>query len=454
MEGKYLGIEVEDRFLKIVIMNKGKVTRTILEVMPDNMVVGGRIAAFHALAEYLREVVKHNKIRVRNTAIAIPSESYYIRRVRLPRMTHRQLLINIPYEFHDYLQEEPDQYVYDYAVLSSDEQELELLIAAFSKEQITQYKAMCKRAGLTLVKLVPDVLALQQVVLPPEDPAERRKRLAGEEKQKAAQLREEQKEEQKRQRVLEREKRRGKLSVDELSRRAAEEAKARGIHTEENSLMQANAEGMSLGAGSSLGTGVSMGAAPEGNAPGAGAPAGVGTTEGNSFGTGTAQQAELSPARASKDYAVLCMGYSRMQLHFFSGGAYEITRNLGASEKSLCEAIAAEKGVDVHIAQVMLDANQDGIAETELVTDQIQTMATEVMRVMNFYNYNNPRNSIDCIYYCGRAAHPVFAERIRESVDLPVRPLTELLPDGTDIQKNPEEDTLLLMMQGYGAVLE
>ncbi len=413
MAGKYLGIEVEDRFLKIIIMNKGKVTRTILEVMPDNMVVGGRIVAFHALAEYLREVVKHNKIRVRSTAIAIPSESYYIRRVRLPRMTHRQLLINIPYEFRDYLQEEADQYVYDYAVLSSGEQELELLIAAFSKEQIAQYKAMCKRAGLTLVKLVPDVLALQQVVLPPEDVAERRKRLAGEEKQRAAQIKEEQRQQQKQQRALEKEKRRGKLSVDELSRRAAEEAKAHGIHTDETALQQDAAQSEDK-----------------------------------------VQQTELRTASQSKDYAVLCMGYSRMQLHFFSGGAYEITRNLTASEKSLCEAIAEEKGVDVHIAQVMLDANQNGIAESELVTDQIQTLATEVMRVMNFYNYNNPRNSIDCIYYCGRAAHPVFAEHIQESVDLPVRPLTELLPDGVNLPKNPDEDNLLLMMQGYGAVLE
>lgn len=413
MAGKYLGIEVEDRFLKIIIMNKGKVTRTILEVMPDNMVVGGRIVAFHALAEYLREVVKHNKIRVRSTAIAIPSESYYIRRVRLPRMTHRQLLINIPYEFRDYLQEEADQYVYDYAVLSSGEQEQELLIAAFSKEQIAQYKAMCKRAGLTLVKLVPDVLALQQVVLPPEDAAERRKRLAGEEKQRAAQIKEEQRQQQKQQRALEKEKRRGKLSVDELSRRAAEEAKAHGIHTDETALQQDAAQSEDK-----------------------------------------VQQTELRTASQSKDYAVLCMGYSRMQLHFFSGGAYEITRNLTASEKSLCEAIAEEKGVDVHIAQVMLDANQNGIAESELVTDQIQTLATEVMRVMNFYNYNNPRNSIDCIYYCGRAAHPVFAEHIQESVDLPVRPLTELLPDGVNLQKNPDEDNLLLMMQGYGAVLE
>lgn len=413
MAGKYLGIEVEDRFLKIIIMNKGKVTRTILEVMPDNMVVGGRIVAFHALAEYLREVVKHNKIRVRSTAIAIPSESYYIRRVRLPRMTHRQLLINIPYEFRDYLQEEADQYVYDYAVLSSGEQELELLIAAFSKEQIAQYKAMCKRAGLTLVKLVPDVLALQQVVLPPEDAAERRKRLAGEEKQRAAQIKEEQRQQQKQQRALEKEKRRGKLSVDELSRRAAEEAKAHGIHTDETALQQDAAQSEDK-----------------------------------------VQQTELRTASQSKDYAVLCMGYSRMQLHFFSGGAYEITRNLTASEKSLCEAIAEEKGVDVHIAQVMLDANQNGIAESELVTDQIQTLATEVMRVMNFYNYNNPRNSIDCIYYCGRAAHPVFAEHIQESVDLPVRPLTELLPDGVNLRKNPDEDNLLLMMQGYGAVLE
>lgn len=171
MGKKYLGIDIEDRFLKLVVMKDGKVQKTCLEVMPDNIVMGGRIAAFHALSDYLRDTVRRNKIRVKDVAFALPSETYYIRRVKLPKMTAGQLQINLPYEFHDYLQDDTDQYVFDYSVLSVDEKSMELLIAALSKRQVEQYKEMCKRAGLRLCKLVPDVLAIQEIVLPSENPA-------------------------------------------------------------------------------------------------------------------------------------------------------------------------------------------------------------------------------------------------------------------------------------------
>ena len=144
------------------------------------------------------------------------------------------------------------------------------------------------------------------------------------------------------------------------------------------------------------------------------------------------------------------MEYSRVRLHFFSNGAYEITRNLGTTEKQICELIAQDEGVDVHIAQLMCDRNQNGVLEKEDIADLIQALATEVMRVMNFYNYNNPRNTIDTIYYYGREANPLLLDRIQSVTELPVRPLTELIPDADEGQ----HEDLLMMLQGYGAVLE
>ena len=425
MGGKYLGIDIEDRFLKLVVMNGSKVTRTIVEVMPDNIVIGGRLVAFHALGDYLHEVVKKNRIRVKRTAIALPSESYYIRRIRLPRMTSQQLLINIPYEFRDYLPNEPDQYVYDYSVLSVDEQEMELLVAALSKEQVADYKMLCKRAGLTLAKLVPDVLAIQQIVLPPEDSSERRKRMAAEEKEKARTQRQGEKAAAKERREHEKDKRSGRMSVEELSERAAEEARSRGVE-------------------------LTAPAQNSGSDTAAGADGVGGSVAGNDRKENTAQIAGDSPR--SRDYAILDIEYGKIRLHFFSNGAYEITRNLTSSEKHICEIIAQEKGVDVHIAQLMLDGNQSNIMGEEYVSDQLQTLATEIMRVMNFYNYNNPKNNIDSLYYYGRAAHPQLAEHIESAVELNLHPLTELLPEGVSAAE--DDDQLIMMLQGYGAVME
>ena len=153
-----------------------------------------------------------------------------------------------------------------------------------------------------------------------------------------------------------------------------------------------------------------------------------------------------------KDYAVLSLEYSRDRLHFFSNGAYEITRNLGITEKQICEVIAQNEGVDIHIAQLMLDRNQNHVLEQEQVSDLLQSVATEVMRVMNFYNYNNPRNTIDAIYYYGREVDSAFLERIQSMTELPIRPLTDLLEESS--RTAGEGNELLMMLQGYGAVLE
>lgn len=439
MGKKYLGIDIEDRFLKLVVMKDGKVLKTCLEVMPDNIVMGGRIAAFHALSDYLRDTVRRNKIRVKDVAFALPSETYYIRRVKLPKMTAAQLQINLPYEFHDYLQDDTDQYVFDYSVLSVDEKSMELLIAALSKRQVEQYKEMCKRAGLRLCKLVPDVLAIQEIVLPSENPAAYRKRLAAQEKSRSEEEKRENRSEAREKKQHLRDRKRNGLSVEELSARAAEEARANGMQP-------AGAVSAAPGnaAGSANGTAPGNATAPaNGMVPGNAAAPANGTAPANAAPSGSIAAAE----EKRKDYAVLSLEYSRDRLHFFSNGAYEITRNLGITEKQICEAIAQNEGVDIHIAQLMLDRNQNHVLEQEQVSDLLQSVATEVMRVMNFYNYNNPRNTIDAIYYYGREVDSAFLERIQSMTELPIRPLTDLLEE-------PAGNELLTMLQGYGAVLE
>ena len=359
-------------------------------------------------------------------------------------MTAAQLQINLPYEFHDYLQDDTDQYVFDYSVLSVDEKSMELLIAALSKRQVEQYKEMCKRAGLRLCKLVPDVLAIQEIVLPSENPAAYRKRLAAQEKSRSEEEKRENRSEAREKKQHLKDRKRNGLSVEELSARAAEEARANGMQpadavsaTPGNAAASANEMTPGNAAASANGMTPGNAAAPaNGMAPLNAAPSGsIAATE-----------------EKRKDYAVLSLEYSRDRLHFFSNGAYEITRNLGITEKQICEVIAQDEGVDIHIAQLMLDQNQNHVLEQEQVSDLLQSVATEVMRVMNFYNYNNPRNTIDAIYYYGREVDSAFLERIQSMTELPIRPLTDLLEESSGTAGAGNE--LLMMLQGYGAVLE
>ena len=54
---------------------------------------------------------------------------------------------------------------------------------------------------------------------------------------------------------------------------------------------------------------------------------------------------------------------------------------------------------------------------------------------MNFYNYNNPKNNIDRILYCGEPIfHDALAERVKEAVGLSCDPVASLLPDLSDVE--------------------
>ena len=78
--------------------------------------------------------------------------------------------MNLPYEFHDFVQGDKDQYFYDYAVVAVGEGRkgedgkeepptLDLLAAATRKETIAAYRRMLRLAGMKLVRAVPECQA-------------------------------------------------------------------------------------------------------------------------------------------------------------------------------------------------------------------------------------------------------------------------------------------------------
>ena len=429
MAKKMLGFDIGNYNMKIVVVNGTAIERCISVPVPDNMVVNSQIRAFTAAGDFIRETMRENGIRCRKCAVALPEKSYYIRRVRLPKMTVSQLMVNLPYEFHDYVTGEASEYVYDYAVRAMGERTMELTICAISKQKIAQYRDMMRRAGLKLEKLVPDVLAVQSV-----------------------------------------------LNQKPLPIRVLDDAPAEPVQAAEK-------EKTDFGRG--IDSSVFAGPVASGTADGstetreyqgfnpftyytdpaaaektisALSPDGTGAGKDVRTGTGSEPEedqpeadAEPLPEKkdAPKDFAVLDLGHGGTRIHFYSGGTYEITRMLVGGAKELLDMIVSEQGLDPHIARLILEQNQDGIMQTKPVQDRLDAVATEVMRTINFYNYNNPNNTIECLHYFGNGLNmDDLYERIHEMTGLPVRPITEMI-DGSEAI--PE---LIMGPQAYGAVIE
>lgn len=82
----------------------------------------------------------------------------------MPRMTTSQLMMNLPYEFSDFIQGEAEQYFCDYAVCApteeDDEKAIPMMAAVAAKSRLASYVQMFAQAGIRLGTILPQEMAL------------------------------------------------------------------------------------------------------------------------------------------------------------------------------------------------------------------------------------------------------------------------------------------------------
>ncbi len=161
---KVVGVDIGDYRIKISYIVKGKIKEFFYENIPDNAVKGGMIQYWDAMAEFLRDTFKAHKLRCKSVIFSVPVNGVYVRTVDLPLMTVKQLELNLPFEFHDYISDDTDKYFYDYAVIERGDKNMKLLAVACSKELIERYRTLAKNAKLNAVGLVPDVIGIQRIL--------------------------------------------------------------------------------------------------------------------------------------------------------------------------------------------------------------------------------------------------------------------------------------------------
>jgi type IV pilus assembly protein PilM len=312
---KLLGFDIGSGYMKIALCEDGLPSEAVCVKMPDHLVKDGRITSYGAMADFIKEQIQAKGIHTKNCAVSLPADACYIRRSTMPKMTVKQLAVNIPYEFHEFITEEISSYFYDYAVLGSSGKEMDLLLVAAKKKMLDEYNQMFRRARLKLQAIVPEELCYGRLL-----------------------------------RNYER------------------------------------THGM-----------------PQGE----------------------------------KDYVILDLGHGSLEVHFFRRGIYEVTRSLEPGCAKVVEAIANVSGTDEH--SVMMREEYDLQENEESDTQELETlygnMAMQVMRVLNFYSFNNPDNNLDRVYYCGGGScFPGLMDELRNNIEMPLVDIAELM-EGSDVPR-------------------
>jgi type IV pilus assembly protein PilM len=168
MTKTYLGLDIGSNSVKLAAIRRDTVQWLLSVPMPDNLVRDGHITSFDAMADELYSLLRKERITIRRAAVSLSPQATYVRRIVVPNMSAEQLSVNLPYEFHDYIQDDKDHYFYDYIVVGREEaddtDQLQLIAAAVPKALIADYRRMLAKAGLKLTVAVPECLAYRNLL--------------------------------------------------------------------------------------------------------------------------------------------------------------------------------------------------------------------------------------------------------------------------------------------------
>lgn len=163
-----LGISVNHGKVALTLFKAGQIVKTFWEEVPENIVYGSKILSKNLLAEFLKEKLSSNGIKVKKAAYVIADEDLFIKNISMPEMTDEQLRYNIPFEFNDYIHGEMKDYIFDFVKREGEDgktpSQIRLLAYAVPVETLAGIDDMLSLAGLKLEKAIPETCAYEALL--------------------------------------------------------------------------------------------------------------------------------------------------------------------------------------------------------------------------------------------------------------------------------------------------
>ena len=171
-----LGFDLGGNQIKIVEIKKNKVVKFIKEDMPEGIISEGEIVGWETLYEFLYGVLDQYKIKTKTARLVLPDKQVNLIRITTPIMSEKELAVNIPYEFKDYITDDFDAYVFDYALkgIAQDENGtdtgFDILACAIPSMLMEKYYELFDNLKLNLEMATPQCLCVE-VLMKRVDPS-------------------------------------------------------------------------------------------------------------------------------------------------------------------------------------------------------------------------------------------------------------------------------------------
>ena len=139
---------------------------------------------------------------------------------------------------------------------------------------------------------------------------------------------------------------------------------------------------------------------------------------------------EKRTGRSGEDCCIVRLGHSTSDLYLYRGAEFDSRREIDIGSARLDELISEQYGVDVHVARGYRQHNYNGVLQSDYTQELYSRLSVEVVKAVNFYNYNNRDRELKNVYFCGDGSLAGVRRAVSENTRLTVCPAEELLPEG------------------------
>ena len=128
-------------------------------------------------------------------------------------------------------------------------------------------------------------------------------------------------------------------------------------------------------------------------------------------------------------HCILVLGHSAVRFYMFDGEAIEAERTLDYGLSALDAIIADALHIDPHIACTYRESNHEDVLASPACQSFYDALAIEVVKAVNFYNFNHPNAPLEHIHCIGGGVKDgPLMDTLRRAQPLPLEDLSELLP--------------------------
>lgn len=118
-------------------------------------------------SDNLRHFITETGFNTTNVIVSLPEAEVFTSVISVPAMETKDLSSSIRFEAEQYIPLPMDQVKFDFQILDkdiNDQNKMEILLVAAKNQVLTKYVNVVKKAGLTVVGIEPETLAIQRVL--------------------------------------------------------------------------------------------------------------------------------------------------------------------------------------------------------------------------------------------------------------------------------------------------